>query len=84
MATTHDQHSGVQFTSGGVDYVGLEFLEHKDGVGSIWLAIPKDHDLETGPVTPVIVLAQGAVTCGVLGEASTAPTPAAKARKKVI
>lgn len=62
MATTHDQHSGFQITSGGVDYVGLELLEHKDGVGSIWLAIPKDHDLETGPVTPVIVLVQGAVT----------------------
>ena len=27
-----------------------------------WLAIPKDHDLETGPVTRVIVLVQGAVT----------------------
>ncbi len=62
MATTHDQHSGFQITSGGVDYVGLELLEHKDGVGSIWLAIPKDHDLATGPVTPVIVLVQGAVT----------------------
>ncbi len=70
MATTHDQHSGFQFTSGGVDYVGLELLEHKDGVGSIWLAIPKDHDLETGPVTPVIVLVQGAVTpVDELGEA---------------
>ncbi len=68
--TTHDEHSGLQFTSGGVDYVGLEFLEHEDGVGSIWLAIPKDHDLETGPVTPVIVLVQGAVTAvDVLGEA---------------
>ena len=70
MPTTHDQHSGLQFTSGGVDYVGLELLEHKDGVGSIWLAIPKDHDLETGPVTPVIVLVQGAVTpVDELGEA---------------
>ncbi|PON17593.1 hypothetical protein C2W62_12415 [Candidatus Entotheonella serta] len=62
MATTHDRHSGLQFTSGGVDYIGLKFLEHKDNIGSIWLAILKDHDLETGPVTPVIVLTQGAVT----------------------
>ena len=71
MATTHDRHTGLQFTSGGVDYIGLEFLEHKDGIGSIWLAIPKDHDLETCPVTPVIVLAQGPVTAVEnLGEAS--------------
>lgn len=61
MATTHDRHTGFQFTSGGVDYVGLEFLEHKQGIGSIWLAIPKDHDLELGPITPVIILVQGLV-----------------------
>ncbi len=57
MATTLDNHSGLEFTSGGVDYLGLELLEHEDGVGTIWLAIPKNHDLDIGPVTPVIVLA---------------------------
>ncbi len=57
MATTLDNHSGFEFTSGGVDYLGLELLEHEDGVGTIWLAIPKNHDLDIGPVTPVIVLA---------------------------
>lgn len=60
--TTLDRHSGMQFTSGGVDYLGLEILEHEDGVGTIWLAIPKNHDLETGPVTPVVVLAPDVVT----------------------
>ena len=57
-----DNHSGLEFTSGGVDYLGLEMLEHEDGVGTIWLAVPKSHDLETGPVTPLIVLAPDAVT----------------------
>lgn len=61
MATRLDRHSGLQFTSGGVDYIGLEILEHEDGVGTIWLAIPKNHDLDTGPVTPVIVLAPDVV-----------------------
>ena len=37
-------------------------LEHEDGVGTIWLAIPKNHDLDTGPVTPVVVLAPDVVT----------------------
>ena len=36
MATTLDNHSGLEFTSGGVDYLGLELLEHKNGVGTIW------------------------------------------------
>jgi|GEM_PF-2183582 len=61
MATKLDKHSGLEFTSGGVDYIGLELLEHEAGVGTIWLAIPKNHDLETGPVTPVIVLAPDTV-----------------------
>jgi len=61
MTTRLDRHSGLQFTSGGVDYIGLEILEHEDGVGTIWLAIPKNHDLDTGPVTPVIVLAPDVV-----------------------
>jgi len=55
-ATRLDWHNGFEFTSGGVDYLGMEMLEHEDGVGTIWLAIPKNHDLETGPVTPLIVL----------------------------
>ena len=62
MATTLDNHSGLQFTSGAVDYIGLNALEHEDGVGTIWSAIPKNHDLDTGPVTPVIVLAPDVVT----------------------
>lgn len=61
-ATTLDNHSGLEFTSGGVDYIGLEILEHEDGVGTIWLAIPKNHDLETGPVDFHIVLAPDVVT----------------------
>ena len=62
MATTLDVHAGVQFTSGAVVYLGLILLEHEDGVGTIWEAIPKNHDLDTGPVTPVIVLAPDVVT----------------------
>lgn len=61
MATTLDRHSGLEFTSGGVAYLGLELLEHKTGIGSVWLAIPKNHDLDSGPVTPVIVLAPDTV-----------------------
>jgi hypothetical protein len=37
-------------------------LEHEDGVGTIWLAIPKNHDLETGPEELRIVLAPDVVT----------------------
>lgn len=54
--TRLDNHSGLQFTSGGVDYIGLKLLEHESGIGTIWFAIPRNHDLETGPVTPLIVL----------------------------
>ncbi len=61
-ATRLDSHAGVQFTSGGVDYQGIEMLQHEDGIGTIWLAVPKNHDLETGPVTPRIVLAPDVVT----------------------
>ena len=56
MVTKLDRHSGLEFTSGGVDYYGLELLEHEAGIGTIWLAIPRNHDLEAGPVTPLIVL----------------------------
>ncbi|MCB2154798.1 tail fiber protein [bacterium] len=56
-ATRLDQHSGLQFTSGGVDYLAIEMLQHEDGIGTIWFAIPKNHDLEAGPVEGYIVLA---------------------------
>lgn len=62
MATTLDRHSGLEFTSGGVNYIGLEILEHEDGVGTIWLAIPKNHDLDVGPVDLKVVLAPDVVT----------------------
>lgn len=45
-----------EFTSGGVDYIGLEYLALDIGIGSIWVALPKYHDLEKGPETPRIVL----------------------------
>ena len=62
MSVTLDRHSGLEFTSGAVVYLGLEILEHEDGVGTIWLAIPKNHDLESSPVTPMVVLAPDEVT----------------------
>ena len=62
MATTLDRHSGLEFTSGAVVYIGLEILEHEAGVGTIWLAIPKNHDLDTGPVDLKVVLAPDVVT----------------------
>lgn len=61
-ATTLDNNSSLEFTSGGVDYLGVQLLEHEDGVGTIWLGLPKNHDLDVGPVTPVIVLAPDVVT----------------------
>ncbi|MHC4641240.1 MAG: phage tail protein [Planctomycetota bacterium] len=45
-----------EFTSGGVDYIGLEYLALDVGTGSIWVALRKNHDLEKGPGTPMIVL----------------------------
>ncbi len=62
MSVTLDRHSGLEFTSGTTVYIGLEILEHEDGVGTIWLAIPKNHDLESSPVTPQVVLAPDEVT----------------------
>ena len=62
MTTTLDRHSGLEFTSGGVDYIGLEILEHEDGIGTIWLAIPKNHDLDVSPVNTQVVLAPDVVT----------------------
>ncbi len=61
MVTRLDRHSGLEFSSGGVDYIGLELLEHESGIGTIWLAIPRNHDLEAGPVTPLVVLAPDTV-----------------------
>lgn len=60
--TRLDNHSGLEFTSGGVDYIGLDLLEHEDGVGTIWRAIPKNHDLESSPVLIRIVLAPDVIT----------------------
>jgi hypothetical protein len=63
MATQLTKHSGLQFTDAfGVVYLGVQLLEEKPGVGSIWLAIPKFHDLDQGPVTPVLVLNPGGLT----------------------
>lgn len=55
-ATRLDTPTNVWFTSGGVDFAGLEFLLHIPAKGNVWIAIPRNHDLEAGPVTPVIVL----------------------------
>lgn len=49
------------FTSGGVDYHTMDLIEHEDGVGVIWLAIPAGHDFTVGPVTPLFVLAPDVV-----------------------
>jgi len=51
QATRVDIHAGVEFTSAGIDYLGIELLEHEDSIGTIWLAIPKKHELKVGPVT---------------------------------
>ena len=56
MTTRLDTHRGLEFTSGGVDYIAIDMIEHEAGIGTIWFAIPRNHDLETGPVTPLIVL----------------------------
>ena len=45
-----------QFSSGGVDYIGLEYLSLVTGTGSICVAIPKNHDLKVGPESIGIVL----------------------------
>ncbi len=74
MRTTLEKHSGLEFTSCGADYIGLEFLEHKEGIGSVWLAIPKAHDLATGPVTAVVLLAPDAVTATSRSEPESCPS----------
>ena len=57
MATQLTKHSGLQFVDMfGVIWIGLQLLQIVPGVGSIWLAIPKFHDLDQGPVQPVVVL----------------------------
>jgi len=52
MAITAD----YQFSSGGVDYIGMEYLSLVPGIGSIWVAMPKNHDLKVGPESIGIVL----------------------------
>jgi hypothetical protein len=60
MAIQLTNTTGLQFTDKyGILYVGLQVLQVIPGTGTIWLAIPKFHDLEQGPITPVIVLAPG-------------------------
>jgi hypothetical protein len=55
--------TGLQFTDHfGVLYVGLQILQVIPGTGTIWLAIPKFHDLTQGPITPIIVLDPGSTT----------------------
>lgn len=52
----------LEFSSAGIDYQTLEFLDHNDGVGTIWAAVITNHALDTAPVAPVIVLAPDTVT----------------------
>ena len=60
---SHDEvYGGLKYTSAAVDYIGLEYLLHFDGIGTIWVAMPKNYDLTLGPVTPVINLAPDVVT----------------------
>lgn len=57
MAVQLTNTSGLEFADQyGVLYIGLQLLQVVPGSGSIWLAIPKFHDLTSGPITPVIVL----------------------------
>jgi hypothetical protein len=50
------------FSSGGVDYVALEFLGHVNALGTVWVAVLRNHDLEVGPIQPLVVLAPDVVT----------------------
>jgi hypothetical protein len=60
MAVQLTNTTGLQFADQyGVLYVGLQVLQVIPGKGTIWLAIPKFHDLSQGPITPVIVLDPG-------------------------
>ncbi|MHC4691224.1 MAG: hypothetical protein ACYS67_00690 [Planctomycetota bacterium] len=59
---SHDAvYGGLKYTSAAVDYIGLEYLVHFDGIGTVWVAMPKNYDLSVGPVTPVINLAPDVV-----------------------
>ncbi len=61
MAVQYTNNSQIQFTDAfGVLYVGMQLLQTIPGQGTIWLAVPKFHDLTQGPITPVIVLNPGA------------------------
>jgi len=52
----------LEFDSGGTTYLALEMVQHSAGEGTVWLAIPKSHDLQTGPIAPQYVLAPDVVT----------------------
>ena len=59
---SHDKvFGGLKYTSAAVDYIALEYLVHSQGIGTIWVAMPKNYDLEISPVTPVINLAPSVV-----------------------
>lgn len=63
MAVQLTSTSGLQFSDKfGVLYIGLQLLQVVPGTGTIWLAIPKFHDLTQGPITPIIVLNPGPTT----------------------
>lgn len=59
---TKSIRGGLQFTSGGVDYIALEYLVDVSGIGTIWVTIRKSYDLEMVPETPRIVLCPDVVT----------------------
>ena len=59
---SHDKvFGGLKYTSAAVDYIALEYLVHSQGIGTIWVAMPRNYDLEISPVTPVINLAPSVV-----------------------
>ena len=63
MAVQLTNTSGLQFTDqSGTLFIGLQILQVLPGTGTIWLAIPKFHDLSQGPIAPVIVLDPGSAT----------------------
>lgn len=60
MAVQLTNTSGLQFADQfGVLYIGIQILQTIPEKGTIWLAIPKFHDLAQGPIMPIIVLAPG-------------------------
>jgi len=52
----------LEFNSAGTMYLALELVQHNAAIGTVWLAIPKSHNLEVSPVTPQYVLAPDVVS----------------------